>query len=270
MILACGGFGNNLSMVQEYNNYWESIPDNTRTTNASGQTDDGIMMGLEVGAAVTGMEFTQMMPVSDPVSGDLFTGLIPQTAANYIFFNQEGKRFVNECAARDTLTIAAQENGGNFFMVADSVIAEECRWLTDWEVEVENGRTLMADSLEELAALMGYDEATTEVFLAEVEKYNACVDAGVDEEFGKSAFNKIEVGPFYASPRRPAIHHTMGGLVIDTEAHVLTESGDMIEGLYAAGEVAGGIHAGNRLGGNAVADIMVFGRIAGANAAQEK
>lgn len=268
VVLACGGFGNNLSMVQEYNNYWESIPDDTRTTNASGQTGDGIRMGLEAGAALTGMEFAQMMPVSDPVSGDLFTGLIPQTAANYIFFNSEGRRFVNECEARDTLTIAALENGGTFYMVADSVIAEECRWLTDWEVEVENGRALMADSLEELAGLMGYDEATTQVFLEEVEKYNACVDAGVDEEFGKSAFNnKIEAGPFYATPRKPAVHHTMGGLVIDTGAHVLTEAGQPIEGLYAAGEVTGGIHAGNRLGGNAVADIMVFGRIAGANAA---
>lgn len=136
---------------------------------------------------------------------------------------------------------------------------------------MENGRTYMADTLEELAKLMGYDEAATKTFLAEVEKYNSYVDAGSDPEYGKTTFrSKVEVGPFYASPRKPAIHHTMGGLVIDTEAHVLTTSGKAIQGLYAAGEVTGGIHAGNRLGGNAVADIMVFGRVAGANAAQTK
>lgn len=271
VVLATGGYGNNLKMVQEYNNYWEIIPDDTGTTNAAGLTGDGIKMGLNAGAGLTGMEFAQMMPVSDPETGDLFTGLIPQTAANYIMFNTDGLRFINEAEARDTLTKAAFENGGTFFLVADSVIAEECRWLTNWEEEVERGNTLMADSLEELGAQMGYNEETTKTFVAEVEKYNAYVEAGHDPEYGKTTFNnKIDVGPFYATPRKPAIHHTMGGLVIDKDNHVLTADGNVIQGLYAAGEVTGGIHAGNRLGGNAVTDIMVFGYNAGKNAANGK
>lgn len=270
VVLACGGFGNNTAMCQEYNTYWAEIPDDMKTTNASGQTGDGITMGLQAGAALTGMNFIQLMHVSDPVSGDLFTGLIPQQSANYIMFNQEGKRFVAETAPRDTIAQAAIDNGGLFFLIADIDIAEEARWLSDWEVEVENGRAYKADTLEELGKLMGYDDATIAVFVEEVEKFNSYVDNANDPDFNRTAFDqKIDNGPFFATPRKPAIHHTMGGLVIDTDAHVLDENGNIIPGLYAAGEVTGGIHGGNRLGGNAVADVMVFGRIAGTNAAAE-
>ena len=271
VILACGGFGNNIEMCQEYNTYWAEIPDDMKTTNASGQTGDGIKMGLQAGAALTGMNFIQLMHVSDPVSGDLFTGLIPQQSANYIMFNQEGKRFVAETSPRDTIAQAAIDNGGLFFLIADIDIAEEARWLSDWEVEVENGRAYKADTLEELGKLMGYDDATIATFVEEVEKFNGYVDAANDPDFNRTAFDqKIDNGPFFATPRKPAIHHTMGGLVIDTDAHVLNEAGEIIPGLYAAGEVTGGIHGGNRLGGNAVADVMVFGRIAGTNAAAEE
>lgn len=89
------------------------------------------------------------------------------------------------------------------------------------------------------------------------------------DEFGKSATEDsvIETAPFYASLRTPTVHYTMGGIAIDEEAHVLDKDGNPVQGLYAAGEVASGIHGNNRLGGNAFPDIMVFGRIAGTNAA---
>ena len=266
VILATGGYGSNTAMVQEYNNYWEDIPDTIKTTNASGSTGDGITMGLEAGAALTGMGFVQMMPVSDRVTGDLFTGLIPRLASNYIFVNAEGRRFVDEGAERDTLALAAlEQTDGMFYMIADADIAEEAKWLTDPEVEVANGRAYKADTLEELAGLIGIDP---DVLVEEMEKYNSYVDAGADPDFGKASFDqKVDTPPYYATPRAPAIHHTMGGLVINTNAEVLNEAGEVIVGLYAAGEVTGGIHAGNRLGGNAIADIMVFGRTAGMSAA---
>jgi fumarate reductase flavoprotein subunit len=269
VVLATGGYGSNTAMVQEYNNYWDNIPDNSKTTNASGSTGDGIIMAVAAGADLTGMGFVQMMPVSDTKTGDLFTGLIPRYASSYIFVNKEGRRFVDEGAERDALSKAAfEQTDGTFYMIADADIAEEAKWLTDPEVEVENGRAYKADTLEELAKLINVDPAT---LAEEMEKYNSYVDSGTDPEFGKASFlQKVDTAPYYATPRSPAIHHTMGGLVIDADTHVLTEDGSIITGLYAAGEVTGGVHAGNRLGGNAIADIMVNGRIAGANAANGK
>ncbi len=270
VILTTGGYANNVKMVQETNNYWANIPDDIGTTNASGMKGDGIVMATEVGAATTGMEFTQLMAVSDPETGDLFTGLLPRATSNYIFVNSEGKRFVNECEARDTLAIAAIENGSTFYMIADIDIAESARWLSDWETEVERGNTIMADTLDELADKLGFTGETKENFLKSMEDYNSYVETGKDLEFNKTALDeKVDNGPFFASPRKPALHHTMGGLSIDTTAHVLDENGNPISGLFAAGEVCGGIHAGNRLGGNAVTDAFVYGRIAGESASAE-
>ena len=102
-----------------------------------------------------------------------------------------------------------------------------------------------------------------QVFIKTITAYNIYVDAGYDPEFEKEAFDlKVEKAPFYATPRKPAVHHTMGGLKIDTETHVINKQGQVIQGLYVAGEVAGGLHDGNRLGGNSLTDIFTFGRIA--------
>lgn len=130
------------------------------------------------------------------------------------------------------------------------------------------GTLFRANTLADLAKQIGMKP---EVLEDTIKKYNSYVDAGEDPEFGKSAFNlKCEVAPFYATPRKPAIHHTMGGLRIDTKARVINKDGAVIKGLYAAGEIAGGIHAGNRLGGNSLADIFTFGRIAANTAFAEK
>lgn len=269
VILASGGYSRNLDMVIDNDNYWGNISREIGSTNVSGETGDGIVMATAVGAGTTGMEFVQLMAIADPDSGDLFTGLVPQSTANYILINKEGNRFVNDCAPRDVLAQAAIDNGGEFYMIADINIAENSRWLSNWEEQVERGNTIMADTLEELAEKLGYNEEQTANFLAAIAEVNQCVDDGVDPAFGKTAFDlKVEEGPFFASPRKPAIHHTMGGLTINTSAEVLDVDGNAIPGLYAAGEVCGGIHAGNRVGGNAVTDCLVFGRIAGESASK--
>lgn len=165
--------------------------------------------------------------VSDPDSGDLFTGLLPTSMTDYI--NTEGKRFVNEYTARDTLAIAAFDNGGLFCMIADINIAENARWLSNWETEVERGNTIMADTLAELADKMGFEGETKVNFLETIEKYNSYVDAGVDADFQKNALNmKVVDAPFFASLRKPALHHAMGGLTIDTTAHVLDRQRNVI------------------------------------------
>jgi fumarate reductase flavoprotein subunit len=266
VVLATGGYGSNTAMVQQYDNSWGNIPRNAKTTNASGSKGEGSILAQAAGADLVGMGFVQMMPTSDAKTGDLFTGLIPRLAANYIFVNKNGKRFVNEASPRDTLAIEAfKQPDGQFYMIADADIAEEAKWLTDPEVEVRNNRAFRANTLEELAVLIKVDPAT---LAAEMAKYNGFVDAGKDTDCGKTSFNlKVDTPPYYATPRSPAIHHTMGGLRIDPATHVLRANGSAIPGLYAAGEVTGGVHAGNRLGGNAIADINVHGRIAGVNAA---
>ena len=268
VILTAGGFGANTPMVQKYNTYWKHIDDNIATTNSPAITGDGIGLGKEAGADLVGMGFIQMMPVSDPKTGELFTGL--QTPPeNYIMVNQKGKRFVNEFAERDVLTKAAIDNGGLFYLIADDKIKDTAYNTTQESIDaqVKAGTLFRADSLEELAKQIGMDADT---LVDTIKKYNSYVDAGKDPDFEKSAFNlKCEVAPFYATSRKPAIHHTMGGLKIDTGAHVLDKTGKQISGLYAAGEVAGGIHAGNRLGGNSLADIFTFGRIAANSAIDE-
>ena len=261
VILTAGGFGANTKMVQKYNTYWQKIDDNIATTNSPAITGDGINLGLEAGAALVGMGFIQLMHDSDPKTGELFTGL--QTPpANYIMVNQKGKRFVNEFAERDTLAKAAIANGGLFYLIADDKIKETAYNTTQESVDaqVKAGTLFRADTLEDLAKQVGMDPDT---LVQTIKTYNEDVDKGEDPEFHKNVFDlKCEVAPFYATPRRPAIHHTMGGLVIDTKAHVLDKNGEGIPGLYSAGENAGGIHAGNRLGGNSLADIFTFGRIA--------
>ena len=209
-----------------------------------------------------------MMPVSDPNTGALFSGLqVPP--ANFLMVNQKGVRFVNEYAGRDTLTQAAIDNGSLFYLIADDEIKKTAYNTSQEKIDqqVAEGTLFRADTIEELAPQIGVEP---QVLRETVDKYNACVEAGKDPDFGKDVFDlKVAVAPFYATPRKPAVHHTMGGLKIDTATHVINTDGNVIEGLYAAGEVAGGIHAGNRLGGNSLTDIFTFGRIAGQTAVDE-
>ncbi|MEY8354616.1 flavocytochrome c [Lachnospiraceae bacterium 54-53] len=268
VVLASGGFGANTKMLKEYNTYWSHIDDEIKTTNSYAMTGDGIVLGKMAGAALTGMGFTQMMPVADPETGELFSGLqVPPE--NFVIVNKEGKRFVNEFSGRDVLTKAAIDQGGLFYLIADDEIKKTAANTSQEKIDrqVEAGTLFRADTIEELAVKVGMDPKTLR---DTIDKYNSYADEGFDPEFHKDTFSlKVEKAPFYATPRKPAVHHTMGGLKIDTKARVLDENGQPIKHLYAAGEVAGGIHAGNRLGGNALTDIFTFGRIAGNTAAAE-
>ena len=123
------------------------------------------------------------------------------------------------------------------------------------------------DTLEELAKEIDIDPA---VLINTTENFNNSVDKQSDE-FGRLVWgNKIENGPFYAASYSPAVHHTMGGVKVDVNTHVLDKNGEIINGLYAAGEITGGIHGTNRVGGNAIPDALAFGRIAGEQAANSK
>jgi urocanate reductase len=265
VVLASGGFGANTQMIKKYNTYWKDIADDIKTTNSPALIGDGIKIGEKVGAELVGMGFVQLMPIGDPKSGALLTGLIVPPE-NFVFVNQQGKRFTDECGSRDVLADAFFDNGGVIYMIADENIRQTAANTSDETIEreIKEGIIIQADTLDELAEKIGVPAAELAVT---IKQYNAYVEQGHDPEFRKSAFGlKVEQAPFYATPRQPSVHHTMGGLKIDTKARVINKEGNIIPGLYAAGEVAGGIHAGNRLGGNALIDIFTYGRIAGESA----
>lgn len=273
VIMATGGFGANPEMRQEYNNYWPSMPLTMKTTNTADATGDGIVMGEAIGAQLVGMEFIQLMPSSHPETGSLAGG-VWGSAEDQVFVNKDGERFVNEYSERDTLAKAIlQQEDQLMYIICDkntAGITSEGRnlWGDSIEELIETKSIYKADTLEELAVQLGMDE---NALVEEINKYNNYIENGQDPDFGKTNFgSKIVTGPFYATPRSPSVHHTMGGLAIDTSARVLDENGKVIPGFYAAGEVTGGIHGGNRLGGNAIADIMTFGKIAGESAATSK
>ena len=266
VVLATGGFASNAEMVMEYNNYWPDLSATMPCDGAAGCTGDGIVMAQAAGANLVGMGFIQILPICT-VDGQAIRG-----TQNKIYVNQEGVRFVNENDERDKLVTAILgQTGGRMYAIGDAT-QYELQGEEKLNALIEKGYACVADTIEDLAAqmesLFGVD---AEAFLKTVANYNSYVDAQEDPEFGRYNFiGKIEEAPFVAIMEAPALHHTMGGVQIDTETRVLNADGAAIPGLYAAGEVTGGIHAGNRLGGNAVADAMTFGRIAGQSAANGK
>lgn len=262
VILATGGYAANTAMIKKYNTYWPVIDDAYKATCRAHATGDGIIMAQELGANVVGMGAVQFMPAADPESGSLYEGYgLYINTSDYVAVDPNGARFVNESETRDNFTKAAMEIGGLYYLITSQAMIDASTYTQDYiDTQVAAGKIYKADTLEELAVAVGFD---TETFLAQMEQYNAAVDSRVDELFGKAEFDhKVEGGPFYASPRQPAIHFTMGGLEINPDAQVLDTNGQIIEGLYAAGEVTGGVHGGNRIGGNAIADCFTYGRIA--------
>ena len=262
VVLATGGFAGNVEMVVEYNTYWPDLSLDAKTDNTATATGDGIRMATALGADTVGMGFTQMLPTCSAVDGQAGKGVGSQ-----LYVNKEGKRYVNETNERDNLVKAAQaQTGGIFYGVGDvKMINHRQQGEAKVADSVAKGYAYVADTLEEVAELAGVDPAN---LVETVAQFNTYVENESDPDFGRYGFmGKVEEGPFMIVPMAPALHHTMGGLKINKDCEVLKADGTAIPGLYAAGEVCGGIHAGNRLGGNAIADVIIFGRIAGANAA---
>lgn len=229
-------------------------------------------MAQAVGANLIGMGQIQLLPMGDPETGSL-SGNIEQAVENRIFVNKEGKRFVDEGARRDVMTKALLEQEDQMmWVILDSKNYPTGDTKNNFNETIDElvaaGRAYKADTLEDLAKQIGVDPNN---LIEAVNKFNEAVETGGPDEFGRTLFQwKIDTAPFYAGARVPTVHHTMGGVEINENAQVLDVNGNVIPGLYAAGEVTGGIHGSNRLGGNALADITVFGRIAGANAAKNK
>lgn len=270
VIIATGGFSQNVEMRNKYNADWPDLT-NLMSTNHPGATGDGLTLAEKVGANLIGLDKLQLLPMGDPETGSL-SGNIEQGVENRIFVNKDGNRFVDEGARRDVMTKALLEQKDAYLWIVldkHNYPTEDTKNNFNESIAelMAQGRAFKGDTLEELAKNINVDPAN---LIKAVEDFNKAVDIGEDE-FGRTLFqHKIDTAPFYAGARVPTVHHTMGGIEINEDAQVLDKSGNIIKGLYAAGEVTGGIHGSNRLGGNALADIAVFGRIAGLSAATKK
>lgn len=270
VILASGGFGSNLEMRVKYN---KDVDENILSTNTVGITGDGITMAEKIGAQLEDMPFIQTYPTCDPISGALLYFGDVRLIGGSILINQEGKRFVEELERRDVISMAIKNQTGNaayqFCDEAQVKLSGVAEHHADEMNYLFNNKLLVkADTIKEAADFFGIDTAELE---KTVEKYNQYAKDGKDLEFNKRGkLTPFEAkGPFYIMKAVPAVHHTMGGVKIDENARVINTKGEIIKGLYGAGEVTGDIHGTNRLGSDAIADITVFGRIAGQNVVKD-
>lgn len=276
VVVATGGFAANVELRSAYNTQWADLGDSIKSTNHAGATGDGIKMLQKLGADFVQMGNIQLLPLGDPVTGSL-SGNIEHDVETRIFINKEGNRFVNEGGRRDDMTNSLfAQTDAYMWIVMDSDTYptgdERNNFGETANQLVEAGRAVKADTLEELAEKMNVPADTLIAAVTEFNRHAEGGDlAGTPDEFGRTLYKTpIDTAPFYAAARIPTVHHTMGGVRINVNAQVLDENGNVIPGLYAAGEVTGGIHGANRLGGNALTDTVVFGRIAGESAHYEK
>lgn len=262
VILTTGGFGSNVDMRKKYNSEYD---ERYMSTDTEGTTGDGIVMAEKIGAALTNMESIQTYPVANPKTGVI--SLLADTRFDGgILINQEGERFVEELERRDVISKAILEQTGGYTYqlwndTIDDISKTKEAHQEEYDELIDEKLLVKADTLEEAAAFFDIDVDNLKETVAKVNEY---AKTGEDKDFNhRGGLVSLEKGPYYIEKAVPSIHHTMGGLVINESTVVLDEKGNPISGLYAAGELTGVIQGTNRLGGNAIADIITFGRIAG-------
>ena len=291
VILATGGYGSNIKMVMDTNEYWSSddLTASIKTTNRNLSQGEGIVMGQAVGAAVTGMGWTQLMPLGWVDNGNLAGG----TGENVIYISpagtpNAGKRYVDESAERDVLSQAAFDygtKGGQYIEISNPSTLMGAPGVPGAATKQVNvpGRIFFG-TVDEVATMLKIDASVLRKTITDYDAYiigatskppvpSKSAYRGTIGECQKDANNNYipstyKITKLMVRFMAPSTHHTMGGLVVDTSRHVKDMKGNVIPGLYAAGEVTGGIFAGNRLGGNAVMEVITSGRIAGEAAAK--
>lgn len=258
VIVTTGGFGANKEMLEKYD---PKLKDYV-TTNQAGSTGDGIKMIEKLGGATVDMKEIQIHPTVQQDKSYLIGEVVRGEGA--ILASQEGVRFVNEMDTRDKVSAAITAlPEKSAYLVFDQGVRDRATAIDFYD---KQGFVVEGKTIEELAKKIDMPEAKLKETL---DQWNQDVNAKKDSQFGRTTGmdHDLTKGPFYAIKIAPGIHHTMGGVKINTKTEVLKEDGTPIKGLYAAGEVTGGIHGANRIGGNAVADIIIFGRQSGNEAA---
>lgn len=253
VILATGGLGSNKELITKYR------PDlaDYISTNQPGATGDGYVMAEAVGAELIQMDQIQIHPTVEQTTATLIAEGIRGTGA--ILVNSEGKRFYNEMGTRDKVSAAELEQPGSFsWEVFDQTVHDANKAIAGYE---KLGLVVTGSSTADLASKI---DVPADTLAQTIATYDAITSAGTADEFGRTQGCIVFAeGNLYAIKVAPGIHHEMGGIRINTSNEALRSDGTAIPNLYAAGETTGGIHGSNRIGGNAVCDITVFGRNVG-------
>ncbi|TCZ76655.1 flavocytochrome c [Paenibacillus albiflavus] len=259
VIVASGGFGANMDLISEVRPDLKGLV----TTNQEGSTGDGIKMIEQLGGTTVDMDQIQVHPTVQQEKSYLIGEAVRGEGA--ILVSSEGKRFTNELNTRDNVTAAINKlPEKSAYLVFDSGVKSRAKAIQQYE---KMGFVIQGDSIEALAKEMGVPADQLKTTL---DTWNSAVKDKKDAEFGRTTAmdNDLSGAPYYAIKIGPGIHYTMGGVVINTNTEVLNKDGKPIPGLFAAGEVTGGLHGQNRIGGNSVAEIVIFGYQAGIKATE--
>jgi fumarate reductase flavoprotein subunit len=258
VIIAAGGYGANLDWIAELDPNLKGFV----TNNHPGATGDGIVMAQAVGAAVRDLNEIQTHPTVHVPTATMMTEGCRN--AGGILVNTSGKRFTNEVNYRDIVSeaILSQDQGFAYLIINQEIVDSNGNIQGYYDI----GVLQKFDTIADLAKFMSVEE---NVLQETMDKWNKAVAEENDPEFESkfSWIRDLSVGPWYSVAVSPGIHHTMGGIVINTNAEVISTEGQVIPGLFACGEVTGGVHGGNRVGGNAILDCLVFGKTAGEKSA---
>ena len=269
VVLATGGFSGNIAMRKKYD---PNLDERYKTTNVSGVTGQGHDMCEEIDAKFVDMAYIQTFPISNPVTGEL-SHVGGSRFDGAILVNKQGNRFVEELERRDVVSegILNQEGGVGYLVWSKEVEAiNEGVIANTGEVKRLQKDNLFGqfDSLEQASNFFKID---TQALQNTIDRYNTFVENKKDEDFNRRGeLVEIKEGPYYVQVVAPAVHHTMGGVKINDKNQVERNDGTVISGLYAAGEIVGGTHGTNRLGGNAITEILVFGKRCGKNIVDNK
>lgn len=259
VIIATGGFGANAKLISKLR------PDLTgyATTNQAGAQGDGLKLGQAVGAATRDLSWIQVHPTVQQDGPHAYLIAEAVRGEGAILVNKNGQRFVNELTTRRVVSnaiTALPEHSA--YLIFDQGVRSRAKAIDFYD---KAGLVQSGSSIEELAKRV---ELPVKHLNNCLQDWNKAVDAGTDADFGRQLTikHRLDQGPFYAIHVAPAVHYTMGGLHIDPQTRVLDANGNIIQGLLAAGEVTGGLHGNNRIGGNSIAETVVFGRQAGIQA----
>ena len=256
VILATGGFGASKEYIKRFRPDLESY----KTTNQPGATGDGLKLAENVGAELMQMNLVQVHPTVQQDNPHVYLIGEAVRGEGAILVNAEGKRFVNELNTRKIVSnaiTALPEHSA--YLILDQGIRDHVKAIEFYD---KVGLVVHGETIEDLAKKINVDPSNLKQTVA---TWNQAVENHDDAEFGRTTgMDRGITNPgFFAIHIAPAIHYTMGGIHITPKTQVLDGNGDVIKGLYAAGEVAGGLHGNNRVGGNSIAETIVFGRQAG-------